>query len=245
MLIEEQEQFCVSPEMELCEAKSFCFDDDDDDVPNHHVKRTIHRGSCQQLSGEGGSPPHAPQDTCSTGRCERHRARRDAQHPGPAPFPREGYRMRHEGKHFSCACLGHLPHEVSCFIAQPASSFDGHHHQPRAPRRHELWVLRFLVSSCVVQRDSVHIDGLWVRLSVFAHDTTEVMSKHGKSWANTTMRRLSAARTLTFISRRYALNLARAPASVRPALSSLIFDLPFSLCVRHADSIFPRNSCMK
>ena len=54
-------------------------------------------------------------------------------------------------------CLGQLPHEVSCFIAQPASCFDGHHNQPTAPRRHELWVLRFLVSSCVVQRDSVHI----------------------------------------------------------------------------------------
>ena len=34
-------------------------------------------------------------------------------------------------------------------------------------------VLRFLVLSCVVQRDSVHIDRLRVRFSVFTHDTTE------------------------------------------------------------------------
>ena len=45
----------------------FFFDDDDDD-PNHQITRTNYRGSCANNSaGEGGSPPHAHQDSCSAG----------------------------------------------------------------------------------------------------------------------------------------------------------------------------------
>ena len=45
----------------------FFFDDDDDD-PNHQITRTNYRGSCASNSaGEGGSPPHAHQDSCSAG----------------------------------------------------------------------------------------------------------------------------------------------------------------------------------
>ena len=106
-----------------------------DDDPIHHVQRTICRGSCASNSVEEGCSPRLVF-------CRVHQGR--SQHPGPAPFPREGCKIRHGGRH-SCACLSHLPHEVSCFIAPPAFSF-GHHNQRTAPRRRELWV---------VQHDSV------------------------------------------------------------------------------------------
>ena len=139
---------------------------------------------------------------------------RDAQHPGPAPFPREGCRVRREGRPLSCACLGHLPHEVSCFIAPPASSFSGHHSQPTAPDAttsgYFASLSLFAWSSAIPSTSAVCGCGCLFRIP----------SKHGTSWANTSMRRSSAARTLTFLSRRYAWNWTRAPAS-RHILASI------------------------
>ena len=63
-------------------------------------------------------------------RCERHRTR-DAQHP------REGCRMRLEGKHLSYACLGQAIYHTksTAHTCRFDGRLDGHHNQPTTPRR--------------------------------------------------------------------------------------------------------------